>query len=238
MNSILCQQVNKSYGNKQVLQAINLSVKPGEFFGLIGANGSGKSTLIKCMLDLTALDSGSIRLCGHNHTEVAARKDIAYLPDRFSPPAYLKGSDFLLYMLQLYGLAYSRADVLSVLSSLDLEADVLAITVNKLSKGMSQKLGLAVCLLSKKRLFILDEPMSGLDPKARILFKQQLEQLKQQGRSVFFSSHVLVDVDELADNMAVLHRGRILFTGSPADFKHNYRSEDLEQAYMNCIENE
>ena len=100
---------------------------------------------------------------------------------------------------------------------------------------MTQKLGLAACLLSKKPLLILDEPMSGLDPKARVLFKKQLKKRKVDNATLFFSSHVLADVDELADRMAVLHEGRILFIGTPEEFKQKHESNVLEEAYMNCI---
>ena len=103
--------------------------------------------------------------------------------------------------------------------------------------GMIQKLGLASCLLSGKRLLILDEPMSGLDPRARILFKKQLAKLKRQGATVFFSSHVLADVEEIADTMAVLHNSHLRFTGSPEAFKQQYNGANVEQAYMKCIGN-
>lgn len=237
MNAIHCQQVKKSYANKSVLNGVNLSVKQGDFFSLVGMNGCGKSTLIKSILDLTSIDDGEISLWESSHLKASARKNIVYLPDRFSPPAYLNAKDFIAYMLSLYGVKKDQNEVDNVLMSLGLEKNMLNLAVNKLSKGMTQKLGLAACLLSDKKLLILDEPMSGLDPKARILFKQQLKLLKAKGVSVFFSSHVLADVDELADNMAVLHDGKILFSGKPQTFKESYQADSLEQAYMSCIEN-
>jgi len=236
MNVINCQQVKKSYANKCVLNGVNLSVKQGDFFSLVGMNGCGKSTLIKSILDLTSIDEGEINLLESSHLKVSARNNIVYLPDRFSPPAYLKAKDFIAYMLSLYGVKKNQNEINKVLASLGLEQSMLNLAVNKLSKGMTQKLGLAACLLSDKKLLILDEPMSGLDPKARILFKQQLKGLKEKGVTVFFSSHVLADVDELADNMAVLHDGKILFSGKPQAFKENYQADNLEQAYMRCIE--
>lgn len=236
MNVIHCQQVKKSYAKKCVLNGVNLSVKQGDFFSLVGMNGCGKSTLIKSILDLTCIDEGEINLLASSHLKVSARDNIVYLPDRFSPPAYLKAKDFIAYMLSLYGVKKNQNKIDKVLVSLGLEQNMLDLAVNKLSKGMTQKLGLAACLLSDKKLLILDEPMSGLDPKSRILFKQQLKQLKEKAVTVFFSSHVLADVDELADNMAVLHDGRILFSGKPQAFKENYQAVNLEQAYMRCIE--
>jgi ABC-2 type transport system ATP-binding protein len=233
---INCQQVIKHYADKVVLDRVDLSVKQGEFFGLVGMNGSGKSTLIKAILDLIGINAGNISIHGCSHRKVGSRENVAYLPDRFSPPAHLRGQDFIQYMLRLHGSDCNQQKIEEVLDGLELDKLVMQESVNKLSKGMTQKLGLASCLLSGKSLLILDEPMSGLDPRARVLFKKQLAQLKQQGATVFFSSHVLADVEEMADTMAVLHNSKIYFSGSPEDFKRQYNGANVEQAYMNCIE--
>ena len=233
-----CQQVVKRYAEKTVLDRVDLKVKQGEFFGLVGMNGSGKSTLIKGILDLIGIDAGKIKIQNISHRSVSSRKNIAYLPDRFSPPAHLRGQDFIQYMLRLHGSDNEQEQIEIVLDGLELDRLIMQESVNRLSKGMTQKLGLASCLLSGKSLMILDEPMSGLDPRARVLFKKQLAQLKQQGATVFFSSHVLADVEEMADTMAVLHESEIYFSGSPEDFKRQYHGDDVEQAYMNCIESE
>lgn len=235
---LTCQQVVKQYGDKRVLDNIDLDVPAGKFFGLVGMNGSGKSTLMKATLDLVGIDAGVIKINNQPHRTVDARRDLAYLPDRFSPPVHLRGMDFIRYMLDMHGSDKSQQEIDAILDGLDLQPAVMRESVSKLSKGMTQKLGLASCLLSGKRFLMLDEPMSGLDPRARVLFKQQLMKLKQQGVSVFFSSHVLADVDEIAENMAVLHQSRIRFSGTPEEFKQAYASDNIEQAYMNCIETE
>jgi len=234
---ITCQQVAKQYADKQVLDNVDLEIEAGEFFGLVGMNGSGKSTLIKAILDLIGIDNGTININGQSHRDVDSRENIAYLPDRFSPPVHLKSQDFIQYMLKLHGRDCQQKEIDTVLDGLELDKSVMQESVNKLSKGMTQKLGLASCLLSGKSLLILDEPMSGLDPRARVLFKKQLGLLKQQGATVFFSSHVLADVEEMADTMAVLHNSKIYYSGSPEKFKQQYKGENVEQAYMNCIEN-
>lgn len=234
---IKCQQIVKRYASKVVLDKLDLEIKQGEFFGLVGMNGSGKSTLIKAILDLIGIDSGSVSIQGRSHRMVSSRENIAYLPDRFSPPVHLRGQDFIQYMLRLHGTVCDQQQIDNILDGLELDKAVMQESVNKLSKGMTQKLGLASCLLSGKTLLILDEPMSGLDPRARVLFKKQLANLKQQGATVFFSSHVLADVEEMADTMAVLHNSKIYFSGSPESFKQQYQGENVEQAYMNCIEN-
>lgn len=236
MKIIECKNLCKSYASKKVLDGINMSVVQGEFFGLVGMNGSGKSTMIKAMLDLVAIDNGMIKLFGESHRQVSSRQNLAYLPDRFSPPQHLKGKDFVRYMLELQGRQCDEIKINDMLDALDLDKVAMQSSVSNLSKGMTQKLGLAACLLSDKKLLMLDEPMSGLDPKARVLFKTELQNKKQQGVSVFFSSHVLADVDELADRIAVLHKGKLMYVGSADGLKEEYKTKTLEDAYMQCID--
>lgn len=233
--TIKCEQVVTRYSKKLVLDKVDLEVKQGEFFGLVGMNGSGKSTLIKSILDLVGIDEGNITIDNCSHRKVRSREDVAFLPDRFSPPTHLTAKDFIVYMLRLHASESSQDRINSVLDGLELDKSVMKGSVNKLSKGMTQKLGLASCLLSGKKLLILDEPMSGLDPRARVLFKKQLEAMKEKGATIFFSSHVLADVEELADTMAVLHNSKIYFTGSPDEFKKQYSAINVEQAFMSCI---
>ncbi len=235
MYVLQCQRVETAYAGNRVLDGIDLCLSPGGFTGLTGVNGSGKSTLLKSILDLVEIDAGRIRLFGQPHTRVHCRRELAYLPDRFSPPADVRCGDFLRFMLRLYGVPYRPRRVVDMLASLALEAAVLERRVGQLSKGMTQKIGLAACLLSEKKLLLLDEPMSGLDPQARILLKQQLAALKQRQVSVLFTSHSLADVVEVADTMAVLHRGHIVYDGAPGDFAQTWQADDIEQAYMRCI---
>lgn len=235
MKAIHCHNVSKRYASKPVLENVTIEVEQGSYFGLVGMNGSGKSTMIKSLLDLIAIDSGEVNLFGVSHRSVRARDNIAYLPDRFSPPLHLRCKDFLIYMLALHGSKKTQDQIVALLEALDLDSAVLEMSVGKLSKGMTQKLGLASCLLSDKSLLILDEPMSGLDPKSRYLFKQQLASLRDKNMTIFFSSHVLADVEELSDTMAVLHKNKILYTGTTEGFVENYQGDTLEQAYMNSL---
>lgn len=225
----------KRYEKKLVLQGINLEIAKGEFFGLVGMNGAGKTTLIKCLLDFCAADEGDVEIFGVNHRLTDARKPLAFLPERLIPPYYLTGSDFLKYTLKLQGLPYNAAEVDHTLQALDLDASALKRPVRSYSKGMTQKLGLAACFLANKELYVLDEPMSGLDPKARALLKAHLLKLRTSGRTLFFSSHALADVEEICDRMAILHNGQLGFIGSPAECKERFESSTLEQAFMKCI---
>ncbi len=229
------QQLIKDYGKQRVLNGLDLDVQAGEFFALVGVNGAGKTTTIKCMLNFCDVSQGEIRLFGLEHTQTLSRQRLAYLPERFVPPYYLTGEDFLLYISKLHGLTYDREVAESTCNRLDLAASALDKPVHALSKGMSQKLGLAAILLSQTDLYVLDEPMSGLDPKARALLKKELLARKQQGLTVFFSTHMLADVEAMCDRMAILHQGELRFLGSPADCVKHYQAPDLEQAYLRCV---
>lgn len=229
------QQVVKRYGTASVLRGVDLELRAGESLGLVGVNGAGKTSLIKCLLDFCALDGGSIDIFGQPHHQPAARAPLGFLPERFTPPYYLTGADFIRYLLTLQGLRYDPPAVSAMLAALELDADALQRTVRSYSKGMTQKLGLAACLLARKQLYILDEPMSGLDPKARALLKEQLRALHRSGSTLFLTSHALADVDELCDRMAILHDGQIRFAGTPAACRAQYGADTLEQAFLACI---
>jgi len=228
--------VCKRYGRQPVLEDLSLEVGPGEFFGLVGVNGAGKTTCIKGLLDFSSLDGGAIDVFGVSHRETRARARLSYLPERFLPPYYLTGRDFLRYMARLDRRGYDEAAARAMFATLDLDHAALAKPVRQYSKGMAQKLGLAACFLGRKELIVLDEPMSGLDPKARIRVKRLLLELRGEGRALFFSTHMLADVEELCDRMGILHQGRLRFVGSPRECCERFAKSDLEEAYLACIE--
>ena len=148
------QHVVQGYGQTSVLRGVNLELHAGECFGLVGVNGAGKTSLIKCVLDFCALDGGAIDIFGQPHHRPASRQPLGFLPERFTPPYYLTGADFIRYLLTLQGLRYDAAEVGAMMTALDLDPDALQRTVRGYSKGMTQKLGLAACLLARKPLYI------------------------------------------------------------------------------------
>src|SRR5262245_22978803 len=154
--------VSKSFGRAEVLRGIDLDLPASGCVGLAGVNGAGKTTLIKCLLDFCDLDSGSIEVHGVEHRRPHARARLAFLPERFSAPDLPTGREFVAMMLELFGRRYEEERVHAMFSALDLEIKALDKPVRDLSKGMTQKLGLAACFLSERDLYILDEPMSGL----------------------------------------------------------------------------
>jgi ABC-2 type transport system ATP-binding protein len=231
------QNVVKHYTGKPVLRGIDLQVAAGEVFALVGVNGAGKTSLIKCLLDFIAPNGGDINIFGINSKLPAARQPLAFLPERFQPPYYLTGNDFLRYVLRLHDQPYDAAAVSETLQALDLDPSALKRTTREYSKGMTQKLGLAASFLSNKQLLVLDEPASGLDPKANALLKRRLQRLREDGSTLFFTTHALADVDELCDRLAILHDGAIRFVGPPAACRAQFGADTLEQAFLACIAN-
>ncbi len=227
--------VGKCYAGTPALTDVSLAVSAGTITGLVGVNGAGKTTLLKCLLDFCSFNTGSIMIFGSDSRQTRARARIAFLPERFVPPYYLTGRDFLRHLLELYGVIYQEPQATTCLARLDLHQSALAKPVRDYSKGMTQKLGLAACLLSGRDILLFDEPTSGLDPKARALLKAELKHARQAGRTVFFTSHALADVEELCDTLAVLHDGGVRFDGTPAQLKSAYQSSDMEAAYLSCI---
>jgi len=228
--------VVKNYGRAPALRNVTFEVERGEFFGLVGVNGAGKTTLLKCLLDFCDINGGSIEIFGTPHHQPAARKRLSFLPERFTPPYYLTGEDFIRYVLDMQAAPYDRGATEQMLRRLDLDRAVLAQPVRAYSKGMTQKLGLAACFLSRKELFVLDEPMSGLDPSARVHVKNLLQRLKNDGKSLVFTSHSLADIDEICDHMVVLHCGSVVYSGSPGMLLERQGEPSLERAFLKCIE--
>jgi ABC-2 type transport system ATP-binding protein len=229
------QGVSKTYGGASALEQFTLDVHAGECFGLIGANGAGKTTLIKCLLDFCEPDTGTIEIFGVSHRQTASRARLAYLPERFNPPYYLTGCDFLEYMARMHRVTYEHSIAQALLSELDLESAALAKPVRTYSKGMNQKLGLAACMLSNKDLYVLDEPTSGLDPRARVLLKRKLKALRDAGKTIFFTSHALADVEEMCERVAVIDSGKLRFAGTPAELIRDQDTSDIEQAFMALV---
>jgi len=233
---IRIRDVRKRYGARTVLDGVTLDVAAGECFGLVGVNGAGKTTLLKCLLDFARADAGTLTLFGCSSLAPEARSQLAFLPERFVPPYYLSGTDFLDYMGRLHGVPRNPVQRLQLLKAVDLDAVALERPVRQLSKGMAQKLGLLACLQSDKPLLVLDEPMSGLDPKARAAVKNHLLELRDSGRTLFFSTHLLNDAEVLCDRLAILHGGAVAFAGSPAQCCQHFAAPDLETAYLRCVE--
>lgn len=238
VEALTIREARKSFAGKAALAGVSFAVPPGEVLALVGSNGAGKTTLIKGMLDFLRLDGGEIRLFGVASRLPEARERLAYLPERFLPPWFLSGGEFLAHMARLYGQEPDPARMRHEAEGLDLDPAALELPVRSFSKGMTQKLGLLAVLSSGRELLVLDEPMSGLDPRARVRLKKRLAALREEGRTLFFSTHMLADVEEIGDRMAILEAGRLLFLGTPQACRERYPAPTLEAAAIRCVEEE
>lgn len=232
---LLIENVCKSYGDKQVLNDITIKVEPGTIRGVVGLNGAGKTTLIKIIIDLLQMDAGKVCFFGVNHTKPESRESMAFLPEKFMPSPLLKGYEFIELSLAYHGIKCSRDQVSFIAERLGLEGSVLNNLLGKYSKGMGQKVGLLSTLLSGRDLLILDEPMSGLDPLARIQLKDLLLEYKAQGKTIFFTSHILSDIEEICDSITIIHQGAVKYSGSASEFIHMQTASNLERSFIEFI---
>lgn len=228
--------ISKSFKKKKVLDNVSFSLNSQEIFGLVGLNGVGKTTLIKIILDLLKADAGKVSFFSQPSTDRNSRKSIAYLPEKFQPSAFLTGHEFLSLSVSFYKKNYDPQKAELFAEQLALDPKALKLSVQKYSKGMGQKLGLLSMFLVENPLLILDEPMSGLDPRARIRLKGLLQSYQEQGNTIFFSSHILADIEEICDKIGIIHDGRLLFTGTPHAFLDQYKEANLERAFLKAIE--
>lgn len=233
---ISIKNICKSFEKKQVLKDVSFDVPPGQIIGLIGLNGAGKTTLIKIILGLLSQDSGGISIFDNQDITPQTRKNLSFLPEKFQPSIYLKGREFLKLTLSYYGKEYDDEKARYYVEAMGLEYAALDLKMTKYSKGMGQKIGLASAFLTGAPLLILDEPMSGLDPRARIQLKKVLGEYVAAGNTIFFSSHILSDIDEICHNIAVIHQSKLIFSGAPSGFKEKYGDEHLERAFLKAIE--
>lgn len=211
--------------DKKVLEGLSFSIPEGSVTGFLGGNGAGKTTTIKCMLDLCIPDSGDIVYFGNKKLSLAVKSKIGFLPERPYFYNYLTGVEFLKFYGQLSKM--SRSSILSestkLLKKLDLyhAKDKL---LGSYSKGMLQKIGIAQALIHDPDLLILDEPMSGLDPDGRYYISEIIKDTASEGKSIFFSSHLLDDVEKISHNLVILKNSRLLYEGGSEALLKTYQS--------------
>ena len=197
------------------LEGLNLDIHQGEIFGFVGPNGAGKSTTIKLIMNLIFPTRGRVRIMGLEASHPAARSKVGYLPENPSFYDHLTGEEFLLFAGALVGMKgkplRNKAQELLELVGLD---QAKKMRIRKYSKGMMQRLGIAQALIGNPQLIIMDEPMSGLDPLGRTEVVRLILTLKEQGKTVFFSSHILHDVETICDRVGILVKGRLTYLGS------------------------
>jgi ABC-2 type transport system ATP-binding protein len=200
---------------KRALTPLHLTVEEGEIFGFLGPNGAGKTTTLKLLMGLVFPTSGSARILGREWTDPQVKAQIGFLPEQPYFYDHLTAHELLNYYGQLSGVPGSERSrrVETTLQRVSLP-DVQGVQLRKFSKGMLQRVGIAQAILHDPKLVFLDEPMSGLDPMGRREVRDLMEQLKHEGKTVFFSTHILSDAEALCDRVAIIHKGELRGVGA------------------------
>ncbi len=231
--------LSKTFGSgrkrNQALCDLSLTIAQGEIFGFLGPNGAGKSTTIKLLLRFLKPDSGSLSILGKNVGQEEFRHQIGYLSEFPFFYDHLTARETLLLSGRLSGMNRQTIDqrIIMLLERMNL-IEAADRRVGGFSKGMKQRLGMANALIHDPEVLIFDEPMSGLDPVGRHQIKGLIAELKQQGKTVFFSSHILSDIEALCDRIGVINKGVLLYAGGLADFL--VTGGGLEERFVDVIE--
>jgi ABC-2 type transport system ATP-binding protein len=230
--------VSKSFDDKVAVDSIDLAIEEGRLFGLIGPNGAGKTTTLKMLATLIKPDQGSIHIGGLDALQDvrAVRRSIGYMPDSFGTFRGLTCEEYLLFFGRAYGLhGQTLADrAANVLALTDLDAVREELTAG-LSTGMRQRLSLAKTLIHDPKLLVLDEPASGLDPRARIEIREFLKELAKMGKTIIISSHILADLEEICSDVAIIEQGRVVWQG-PLDSAARVAEEGAEEQAVVLVE--
>ena len=231
------QQVTKTYAknNKKAVDNLTLKVEGGELFGFIGPNGAGKTTTIKLMTGILAPDEGTVSMAGHNMAtdRIEAQKLIGYVPDGNDLYDRLTGMEYLNFMADVYQVdaARRKAHIEKYLDIFELE-DAINSQVRSYSKGMKQKLVVIGALIHNPPVWILDEPLGGLDPRAAHLLKEEMLRHCREGNTVFFSTHVLEVAEKLCTRIGVIDHGSLRAQGTLEELRSGENGASLEDLFL------
>jgi ABC-2 type transport system ATP-binding protein len=224
----------KQFSATRAVNNLSLTLEKGQVLGLIGPNGAGKTTTVKLCLGLLQPDSGSISLFGSSPENPDVRRRIGYMPEHPSFYTHLTGRELLAFAGALTGVSrgLARHRATELLEAVDL-TEATDRHLGGYSKGMLQRIGLAQALINEPELLILDEPLDGLDPLGRVRIRSLLTNIKAKGTAILVSSHILSDIELIADSIAVLHHGNLLAHDTPSKVMH--KQETLEEAFLRLI---
>ncbi len=234
---IRLDNVSKAYGKGKVkaVDGLSMHVKPGEIFGFIGPNGAGKTTTIKMITGLLKSDTGSVIVNGFNMQEnpLEVKRSIGFVPDSQEIYDRLTGIEYLNFIGDMFGTVERerKERTEKYLSLFELE-NVAGDAIKSYSHGMKQKLILTAALMHNPTLWILDEPLTGLDPKSAHLLKEEMRAHTQAGNTVFFSTHVLEVAEKLCDRVGIIDKGKLIAVGSIKELMSGEKSDSLEKAFL------
>ncbi len=240
MNVLELENVVKTFGSRRVLDDLTFNISSGIIFGLIGPNGAGKSTTLNCITDLLNPNSGTIKIFGkelrEDEIEIKKRLGILYenTDDLF---IHLKGEEHLQFVGELYGIdkekIHKRIDELFDYFEIEAHRQML---IEKYSKGMQKKIALASILLYDPDLIILDEPFESLDVLTVIKVKKLLKQLREKGKTILVTSHILSYIEDLSDEVAIINKGKIVYQSETKDIRNKIKNEITKETYQSLEE--
>ena len=240
---ILIKDVCKSYDKKnKIIKDLNLKIEDGEIFGFLGPNGAGKSTTIKMMTGVLDIDEGDILINGNSikSNPIEAKNCFGYVPDNPDMFLKLKGIEYLNFMADMYEVELEeRTQKIEKLTKLFEINDVLNDKIQSYSHGMRQKIVIIGSLLHDPNNWIIDEPMTGLDPKSTYELKQIMKKITTQNKCVFFSTHILDVAERLCDRIGIINKGKLLFVGTIEEMRKELKeNKSLEELFMEITKND
>lgn len=235
--------LSKTYGKNKVkaLDNISFNVKKGEIFGFLGPNGAGKTTTIKLITGILKIDEGDIFVNGIDvkNNPIEAKKQIGFVPDNPEIFNRLTGLEYLNFIADVFDMnSEKRADIILKLADEFEIKSALKERISSYSHGMKQKLVLIGALMHNPPVWILDEPMVGLDPKSAYTLKNMMRRHADEGNAVFFSTHIMEVAEKVCDRIGIIKNGRIIFVGTVEELKQKKNDESLEKMFLELIENE
>jgi ABC-2 type transport system ATP-binding protein len=229
------QNVTKAFGENVAVKDISIKIKKGEVFGFLGPNGAGKTTTMKMILGLLRPDSGKIHLFHEPVGTLSARRRIGFLPEFAHFYQHLTGYEFLSLIGEIFHLSKEIIEkrCYQLLKLVNLPPESHHRHIGTYSKGMQQRIGMAQALMNDPEILFLDEPMSGLDPVGRWELKDIMTMLKEQGKTLFFNSHILADVEEICDRVGMIHHGKIMLDGPVKEIVSH--GKNLEEVFVETL---
>ena len=229
---IQLRQIHKSFQGHKALADLSLTVNGGDIYGLLGANGAGKSTTLNLILGFLEPDEGTIQLSNAESSSPVSNRALGYIPENVNLYPYLSGAENLDYFCKLAGLSYSAEELSGFLSECGLEKGAHGKRVASYSKGMRQKVGIAIAYAKKAQIYLLDEPASGLDPVASNELSMLLKKLASEGAAILMASHDLFRVRETCTHIGILKQGSLVKELDPSEVTSN----ELESIYLNFMQ--
>ncbi len=229
MELVKCNNLCKNFDNKIILKDVNLSIQKGRIVGLLGKNGMGKTTLIKLINDLLTPTSGEVLINGET-PNVNSKRVISYLPERTYLDKSMKVSQIITFFEEFYD-NFNKEKAIKLLKDLDLD---IPAKINKMSKGMQEKLQLILVMSREAELYILDEPLGGVDPATRDYILDTILSNFNEGASVIISTHIISDIERILDDVIFIDKGKIILTSSADDLRKK-ENASIDEIFRRCF---